>query len=54
MVEPASDPINTSIFLDQTAKELLAAEKLRMMGVGRDNNKVTGDRYRKEAKILMS
>ncbi|KAF4615386.1 hypothetical protein D9613_003079 [Agrocybe pediades] len=52
MMEPPSDPINLDLFFDQTAKELLAAEKLRMMNATRDN-RIAGDRYRKEGKILM-
>ncbi|KAF8163325.1 hypothetical protein B0H34DRAFT_805778 [Crassisporium funariophilum] len=46
---PPEIPMN--ILLDQIAKELIAAEKLRVVEAKRENGRVTGDRFRKDARL---
>ncbi|PPQ66076.1 hypothetical protein CVT26_010818 [Gymnopilus dilepis] len=43
---------SSAILMDQLAKELIAAEKIRLIESKRDNGRITGDsRYRKEGKL---
>lgn len=44
--------IGVKILLDQIAKELVAAEKIRIAEGKRDSPKVVGDKVKKEGKLL--
>ena len=43
--------VASQVLLDQIVKELIAAEKLRVVETKRDYGKMTGDRFRKDMRL---
>ena len=43
--------VTSRILLDQIVKELVAAEKLRVVDTKRDNGRMAGERFRKDMRL---
>lgn len=51
MTEPQTDLVNSHVLLDQIGKELVAAERIRIVESKRDHGRMMGDRARKDGRL---
>jgi len=50
LMEPPAK-VDPAVLLDQTAKELIAAEKFKVIELRRDTGRATGERFRRDMRF---